>query len=486
MMAPDTALRRIYLDHAATSPIRPAALAAMASCWSSALANPASAHAEGRLARRMVDEARDRVAALVGARPEEVVFTSGATEAANLAVRGAAMARRDGGRRLATSDVEHAATRRAMEALAVAGWQVRSLAVDADGRVTPDAMRRPFEPGTAVVAVIAGQNELGTLQPLHALAEAAHRVGALLYVDAVQAAGYVDLSDVPWDLLALSAHKLGGPPGVGALVRRGQVAVAPMLVGGEQEGGIRPGTVPTALVAGFGAVCEVVGASRAFEARLIAARRDRLGAALLAGVPALRPVGAWSRTLPLDPGAAASFAASLALALPHIAAFLLPDAAGDEIVHALDVAGIAAASASACLSGTRSPTLDAIGAPAGAGLLRLSLGWTTDDAAIEVAAERLAVALTAFTAMSPFERRRGLIAARAEASGLVLGAAHWEAAEAIHAYWLAEGVLPGPRWLARLQRGGEPLEALFPAGLVTLAAWLGLPVPRGGCGSMRV
>ena len=332
---------RIYLDHAATSPLRPVAIAGMAGCWSGPAANPGSLHAEGRHARRLVGEARARVAALVGARAEEVVFTAGATEASNLAVRGGAHARRAGGRRIAATDVEHAATRRAVEALAVEGWEVRLLGVDGDGRVRDDELGRRFAHGTAVVSIIAGHNELGTLQPLAALAEAAAAVAALLPLDAVQAAGYADLSDVPWDLLSLSAHKLGGPPGIGALVRRDRVAVSPLIVGGTQEDGVRPGTVPTPLVAGFGAVCEAALDERAASAAALAARRDRLGQRLLAGVPELRPVGAW--------------ASRRELALPHVAAFLLPGVAGDEIVHAIDEAGVACASASACLSGTRSP-----------------------------------------------------------------------------------------------------------------------------------
>lgn len=458
---------RLYLDHAATSPVRPAALAAMAAAWSGPAGNAAARHAEGRHARRLVEDARERVAALVGARPDDVIFTAGATEASNLAVRGAAHARRMGGRRIAATAIEHAATRRSLEALAAEGWQVRLLEADAAGRLRADALAEPLAHGTAVLSVIAGHNELGTVQPLQALAEAAHAVGALLHLDAVQAAGYLDLAGVPWDLLSLSAHKLGGPPGVGALVRRDRAAVAPLLVGGSQEDGVRPGTMPVALLAGFGAACEAALGVRAVAAHDLAAWRDRLGRVLPAAVPGLRRVGAWA-----DGGADA---------LPQVAAFLLAGVAGDEIVHALDEAGVAAASASACLSGARTPTLDAIGAPEGAGLLRLSLGWTTDAATIDAAIPRVATALNGLLAMDAFARRRGPFAARAAVAGVALGEPHWAAAEAVHGFWRREGVLPGPRRLASLLPGGPPLEALFPFGLPTLAAWLGLPIPRGGC-----
>jgi len=162
----------------------------------------------------------------------------------------------------------------------------------------------------------------------------------------------------------------------------------------------------------------------------------------------------------------------------------MPGVAGDEIVHALDAAGVAGASASACLSGARSPTLDAIGVPEGMGLLRLSLGWSSDETEVEAAATRIAAALNDLAAMSPFARRRGPFAAHADALGVALGPAHWEAAEAVYGFWRTEGVMPGPRRLARMRGAAPPLNQLFPAGLPTLAAWLGLPVPRGGCRAM--
>lgn len=456
---------RFYLDHAATSPLRPEAKAAMAPWWGETFGNTGSSHEEGRRARAAMQEARAQVAALVGALPEDVTFTSGATEASNLAVRGAAHIRRNGGKRLVSTAIEHAATRKSLEALAVDGYQVTYLEIDQEARIRPELLRQAIGHGTSVVSVIAGHNELGSLQPLHAIADAAHAVGAVFHVDAVQAAGYLDLADVPWDLLSLSGHKLGGPQGVGALVRRDKFRVSPLLFGGSQEGGLRPGTTPVALLAGFGAAAEAVAKERRHESSHLAQLRDALREHLLTRTPSLMPLG------PADP----------ALALPQILAIGVPGVTGDELVYALDRAGVAAASASACLSGARSPVLDRINFPQDAGLMRLSLGWTTEASMIAPAAEAITAALRVLAAQSPFERRRGPLARRAELAGVAIGPAHWEAAEAVFEYYRAESVLPGPRALARLAPSCARLEELYPYGLATLAVWLGLPVPRGGC-----
>jgi cysteine desulfurase len=290
-------------------------------------------------------------------------------------------------------------------------------------------------------------------------------VGAFFHLDAVQTAAYVALGDVAWDLLSLSAHKLGGPQGVGALVRRDRPALTPVVVGSSQEFGLRPGTVPIALAAGFGAAAEVARSHRAEEARRLAALRDRLGEALLAGIDGAVDLGTW-RT---DPGSA----------LPHILPLGIPGLEGDEIVHALDQRGVAASSSSACLSGARSATLDAIALPEATALLRLSLGWTTSESDIARAMMVVPEAIADLRAMSAFERRRGPFAQRA-GRFVALSADHWEAAEAVFGYYQAEGVLPGARTLAKLGAAGRVGE-LFPKGLPTLAHWLGLPVPRGGC-----
>lgn len=460
-------MTRCYLDHAATTPMRPEALAAMAPWLAGRAGNAASLHQEGQEAAASVKLARARIAALVGALPEDVLLTSGATEASNMALRGASHPRRHGGRHLVTTPVEHAATRAPLEAMAGEGWQVHRLPVDAAGRVVEDGLRRLIGHGTAIVSVIAGHNELGTVQPLHALAEAAHAVGALLHLDAVQAAPYLDLADVPWDLLTLSAHKLGGPQGVGALVRRGEVPLAPLLLGGSQQRGLRPGTVPVALAVGFGAAAEAALVARRTEAVRLAGLREAFAERLADACPGLVPLGARA----LAPEAA----------LPHVLSYGLDGLAGDEVVYALDQAGIAAASASACLSGARSPTLDAIGAAPELAMVRFSLGWTSREAEVLPAAARAAAAIASLRAQAPFERRAGIFMRTAADAEVVLQPPHWEAARAVFDFHAREGVLPGARVLARLLPGGPALDALFPYGLSTLCAWLGLPIPQGGC-----
>jgi cysteine desulfurase len=252
---------------------------------------------------------------------------------------------------------------------------------------------------------------------------------------------------------------------VGALVRRDRPALTPVVVGSSQEFGVRPGTVPIALAAGFGAAAEAALSHREAESARLVRLRDRLGEALLAQVRGAVDLGTWR--------------AAPAAALPHILPLGIPGLEGDEIVHALDLAGVAASSSSACLSGARSATLDAIALPDETALLRLSLGWTTSEADVERALELVPRAIADLRAMSAFERRRGPFARRAERF-IALSPAHWEAAEAVFGYYQAEGVLPGARTLTKLGAAGRVGE-LFPKGLPTLAHWLGLPVPRGGC-----
>lgn len=458
---------RLYLDHAATSPLRSRAKDAMENAWRWSYGNSASNHAEGREARLTLSEARAQVALLVGVTPESVVFTSGATEASNIAVRGAAYARRGEAGSVVSTRLEHSATMRACEALANEGWAVSLLPSDPHGRVSAGDLARVADARTAVVSVIAGHNELGTIQDLAALADAAHSAGALFHLDAVQAAGTLDLSEIEWDMLSLTAHKLGGPQGIGALVTRGAPALRPVLVGGAQEGGLRPGTVPVALAAGFGAAAEETRLHRSEERVRLAQLRDRLAATLLERRPEVMPLGMWSH--------------DAAQALPHILMLGIPGVKGDEIVHVLDEFGVAGSSSSACLLGARSHVLEAIGLSENVGVMRLSLGWDTLEKEIDPAAKRISKALERLMTLPPFERRRGLIAQRAKEAGLVLTPVHWEAAEAVFTFHRSEEILPGPRHLARALGPDVALDRLFPRGLATVASWLGIPTPQGGC-----
>ena len=279
-----------YLDYAASAPLRPEALAAMLPLLERPAANPSSQHGQGRAARAAVETAREQVAALVGAAPGEVVFTSGGTEADNLAVKGTVLARPPEARHLVCSAVEHHAVLDAAAwAAADAGARVDLAPVDGLGRVDPDRLAALLQPGrTALVAVMAANNEVGTGQPVAAVAELAHAAGAVLLCDAVQAAGLpgVDMAADGIDLLALASHKLGGPTGVGALVVRPGTTLRPLVHGGGQERGLRSGTLPAAALAGFGAAAAAALADRhTAAATTLATLRSRL----LTGLRALTP-----------------------------------------------------------------------------------------------------------------------------------------------------------------------------------------------------
>lgn len=341
-----------YLDYAASAPLRAEALEAMRPFLETPVANPSSQHGPGRAARHAVETAREQVAALVGADPAEVIFTSGGTEADNLAVKGAVLARDPAGRRLVVSAVEHHAVLDAAAwAAADAGAEVHLAPVDAMGRVLLDRLGALLVPGrTALVAVMAANNEVGTLQPVKQAAELAHAAGALLLCDAVQAAGLpgVDLRRDGIDLLALAAHKLGGPTGVGALViRAGTPPLRPLLHGGGQERGLRSGTLPVAAIAGFGAAAAAVlaergasassleGAARPGPAVALRSLRDRLLAGLRDAAPGLQVNG--------DPSPSGG--------LPGLLSVRFPGVRSEDLLLLLDRAGVACSAGSACASG---------------------------------------------------------------------------------------------------------------------------------------
>jgi cysteine desulfurase len=368
-----------YLDYAASAPLRAEALAAMLPLLQRPAANPSSQHGPGRAARAAVETAREQVAALVGAAPGEVVFTSGGTEADNLAVKGAVLARPEGARQLVCSAVEHHAVLDAAAwAEADAGARVALAPVDPAGRVDLERLAGLLEPGrTALVAVMAANNEVGTGQPVAAAAGLAHAAGAVLLCDAVQAAGLpgVDVGGDGIDLLALAAHKLGGPTGVGALVVRAGAALRPLLHGGGQERGLRSGTLPAAAIAGFGAAAAAALAER--RASGFAAGLAALRARLLAGLRALEP----GLVVNGDPGGAAS--------LPGLLSVRFPGRRAEDLLLLLDRQGIACSAGSACASGAVTPShvLVAMGrSPAEAReTVRFSLGHASTEADVDAA-----------------------------------------------------------------------------------------------------
>jgi cysteine desulfurase len=388
-----------YLDYAASAPLRAEALAAMLPLLQRPAANPSSQHGPGRAARAAVETAREQVAALVGAAPGEVVFTSGGTEADNLAVKGAVLARPEGARQLVCSAVEHHAVLDAAAwAQADAGARVALAPVDPAGRVDLERLAGLLEPGrTALVAVMAANNEVGTGQPVAAAAGLAHAAGAVLLCDAVQAAGLpgVDVVGEGIDLLALAAHKLGGPTGVGALVVRAGAALRPLLHGGGQERGLRSGTLPAAAIAGFGAAAAAALAER--QAPGFAASLAALRARLLAGLRTLEP----NLVVNGDPGGTAG------AGLPGLLSVRFPGRRAEDLLLLLDRQGIACSAGSACASGAVTPShvLLAMGrSPAEAReTVRFSLGHASTEADVDAA---VAAVRGALEVLAPQEAAR--------------------------------------------------------------------------------
>ncbi|NIP80735.1 MAG: aminotransferase class V-fold PLP-dependent enzyme, partial [Gemmatimonadetes bacterium] len=346
----------LYLDHAATTPLRPEAREAMAPFLDDRFGNPSSAHGTGRTARLALEEARERIAALLGADPVEILFTAGGTEADNLAVLG--RWRADGGG-VALSAVEHSAVRRSAARAGVEGAQVTTLAVDERGRLDPAALEEALHEPLSVVSVMWANNEVGTIQPVERVAELCRDRGVVFHTDAVQAVGHVPVSvrDVPCDLLALSAHKFGGPRGVGALYVRNGVALEPLIYGGGQERGFRGGTSNVAGAVGMAAALERAAGDRAREADRLGRLRDRLEARILDAVDGATVNGAGADRL------------------PHVLSVSLRGIPSDVLLPALDLEGVAVSSGSACHSGATSPShvLVAMGAE-GDATIRFSLG----------------------------------------------------------------------------------------------------------------
>jgi cysteine desulfurase len=347
----------IYLDHAATTPVRSEVRAAMLPfLGEEAFGNPSSAHGFGRTARSALDAARERVASAVGAKAREVLFTSGGTEADNLAILGLAeAAARNGawdGLHLISSPTEHKAVLAALAEAKRRGAQVTYLPVDADGVVDLDALDQALagrlRGGKPVlVSVMWVNNEVGTVQPVAAIAERCRAARVPFHTDAVQALGKVpmDLGAVPCDVLALSAHKVGGPKGVGALVVRGEVGLHPQIHGGSQQRGVRPGTENVAGIVGFGAAAELAASEQPASAAKLAALRDAFAQALVAAVPDAVIHGQ---------GAERS---------PAILSISAPGTDSEATLMHLDLAGVAAASGSACTTGSVEPShvLEAMG-----------------------------------------------------------------------------------------------------------------------------
>lgn len=377
----------VYLDYSATTPPHPQVVARVHEVMAQAWGNPSSIHQYGQRAALVVERARQAVADLVGVTPEEVIFTSGGTEANHLAIFGVAR-QYDRPQHIITSAVEHPAVSMPLQALARRGWHITTLAVDGTGRVDPAMLSAHLRPNTVLVSVIYGQSEVGTLQPIRELAAICRAQGVLFHTDAVQVVGRlpVQVPELGVDLLSLSAHKFYGPQGCGALIVRRGVNLQPWLYGGGQEQGLRSGTPPVALLAGLEVAARLALTELIPQQPYIMGLRDELRRRLLE-LPGLRWTGAWDQRL------------------PHHASVVWEGGdetcTGQTLVHQLSQRGIAISSGSACASGKTqpSPVLLAMGYDARLARrgLRFSLSHLTTPAEIDQAVAALADVLRQLT-----------------------------------------------------------------------------------------
>lgn len=366
--------QRIYLDHNATTPLDPEVVAAMTDVLAHAAGNPSSTHAEGAEARRLIEQARGRVATALSASPAEIVFTAGATEANNIVYHSVAEAAPAPGHLIITS-IEHPSVLEPAAALEAAGWRCTRLGVDEQGRLRPGELTAALEPDTRLVSVILANNETGVIQDIAAVRAELGAHDAKLHVDATQAVGKwpVDWSSLGADYLALSAHKLCGPKGSGCLVARPDAPLSALLRGGPQEKRLRGGTENVAGIVGLGVACEQTHRDLPARIKHYVELRDRL----------------WERLSEAIPGA--RWNAPEEHVLPNTLNVELPGLEGDVLLQALDVEGVAASAGAACHSGSVSPShvLVAMGRSSeeARASLRFSVGQGVDLEAIDRVAD---------------------------------------------------------------------------------------------------
>ncbi len=369
--------RRIYLDNAATTPVRREVLEAMLPYFTEGGYNASSLHAEGRAARAALDDARVRVARCIGAKSKEIVFTGGGSEADNLALTGVAHALRNRGRHIVSTAVEHHAILHALDALRDEGFEVTLLAVDEQGRVDPEAFSAALRSDTILASVMYVNNELGTAHPIAELAERAHKKGALFHTDAVQAAAYLplDVQRLGVDLLSLAAHKIYGPKGVGVLFVRENTPIVPIVHGGSQEFSKRAGTENVAGIVGLTVALELALDERTETGGRVGTLRDRFEDQVRKHIPDVRVNG------------------GEALRAPHVSNLSFLGVTSEQLLMRLDLDGIAVSAGSACASGAIEPShvIAALELPEEwmLGVIRFSFGRTTTQADADRAVEVL-------------------------------------------------------------------------------------------------
>ncbi len=365
----------IYLDHAATTPVRPEVFEAMQPYFGARFGNPSSAHRWGREARAALDEARERLARCLGASPDEICFTSGGTEADNLAILGTWRALRGTRNAVVTTPIEHKAVLAAVHQVEKEGGEERMLKLDRAGSVLPDSFNALVDRAVAICSVMWVNNEIGILQDIPALARIARERGVLFHTDAVQAFAKVkiDAAAIPFDALSISGHKIGAPKGIGAMYIRRGTPLEPMMHGGTQDGGRRPGTENVAMAVGLAKAAELGLAEMESECVRLGGLRDRLEEALLARIPDAMVHG---RGVPRA---------------PHILNISVPGTDSESLLMALDMQGVACSAGSACQSGNVSPShvLAAIGVrrDLASAAIRMSFGSMSVDGDVERVAQ---------------------------------------------------------------------------------------------------
>ena len=393
-------MNRVYLDYNATTPVEPEVLEAMLPYFSADFGNASSIHTFGQKARAAVETAREQVAALIGARPREIIFTSGGTESDNHAIFGIALSSLTSFASLASSTpnsrphiittaIEHEAVLNACQALEKEGVHVTYLPVDREGQIDLDELRRGLRPETALITIMHANNELGTIQPLEEIGRIAKEADVYFHTDAVQSAGKIpiDVNRFQVDLLSMSGHKLYAPKGVGALYIRGRTRLRQLLYGGHHQHGFRPGTENVAGIVGLGKAAELARASLSQDALRMSALRDSLQEGLLRRVPHSR------------------VNAAAAPRTPNTTNLVFPGIEGEALLIALDLKGLACSTGAACSSGAVEPShvLTAIGLPPeeARASLRFSLGRHTTQSDIDFALAIVPAAVAQLRELSP-------------------------------------------------------------------------------------
>ncbi|MCM1564407.1 MAG: cysteine desulfurase NifS [Dehalobacter sp.] len=383
-------MKRIYLDHSATTPVDPQVAELMTVYFTEYYGNPSSVHSFGRQVHKAIDEAREQVASLIGANPSEITFTSGGTEADNLAIQGAARANVKKGTHLITSAIEHHAVLDTFKYLAKNGYEITIVPVDEEGLISVQDIEKAIRPDTILISIMHANNEVGSIQPVAEIGRIAREKGILFHVDAVQSLGKlpIDVNQMNVDLLTISSHKIYGPKGVGALYIRKGVRISPLVFGGSQERKIRSGTENAPGIIGFGKACELAGQRMADENTELVRLRDKLFDGILAGIDHVKvngPRGA--KRLPNNVNISVNFIE------------------GESLLLSLDLVGIAGSSGSACTSGSLDPShvLLAMGLSheVAHGSLRLSLGRQNTDEEIDYVLQELPKIVQRLREMSP-------------------------------------------------------------------------------------